>query len=196
MGVDLELEVDTGDVLQILRPDGGFGGKAIYVLSSIYSNYKDLFKSGAWELGWFTKLDQLTQKDPGLINRIMYAGNWNYAAEDYERFRAYEGSSPSLSKADFIKTVWEVANLWTPIDEVIEVVSELVGVLPQMGAETYWFSPHDTMQDFCGLLNALVLAKTRCGRNVRLRCSKGQCSLPKPTAIPVRVKPKLYASKV
>lgn len=196
MAVNLELEVDTGDVLQILRPDGGFGGKAIYVLASIYSNYKDLFKSGAWEFGWFRKLDQLTQKDPGVINRILYAGNWNYAEEDYDRFRAYEASYQSLSKADFLKTVRKVANLWTPIDEVIEVVSELVGVLPKMGAETYWFSPHDTMQDFCGLLNALVLAKARCGRNVRLRCTGGKCGLTKPTAIPVKVKPKLYASKV
>jgi hypothetical protein len=184
MGVNLELEVDTGDVLQILRPDGGFGGKAIYVLASIYSNYKDLFKSGAWEFGWFRKLDQLTQKDPGVIHRIIYAGNWKHADEEW--FRADEASDPSLSKA----------NLWTPIDEVIEVVSELVGVLPKMGVETYWFSPHDTLQDFCGLLNALVLAKARCGRNVRLRCSKGKCDSAKQAGMPVKVKRKLYASKV
>lgn len=195
MGVNLELEIDTGDVLQILRPDGSFGGKAIYVLSSMYSNYKDLFKSGSWEFGWFGKLDQLTKRDPGLINRIMYAGNWNYTEEDYDRFRAYEVHHPRISKADFAKTIRKVANLWTPIDEVIEVVSELVGILPQMGSETYWFSPHDTMHDFCGLLNALVLAKARCGRTVRIRCSEVKCDPVKRAITSPKVKPKLYVTR-
>ena len=171
MGVNLELEVDTGDVLQILRPDGRFGGKAIYALASLYSNYKDSFEAGSWELEWFRKLDQLTEKNPSLISEIMYAGNWNYAEEDYDRFRACEGVDQKISETDFIKTIREVANLWTPIDDVIEVVRELVEVLPKMGTETDWFSPQDTMEDFRGLLNTLVLAKTRYGERVRLRGS-------------------------
>jgi hypothetical protein len=171
MGVDLELEVDTGDVLQILRPDGRFGGKAIYALSSIYLNYTVLFKSGSWEFEWFSKLDKLTEKDPGLIDRIMYSGNWNYDEEDYERFRACEGLYQDISKTDFIRTVREVVNLWTPIDDVIAVVSELVEVLPKMGTETDWFSPQDTIEDFHGLLNILILAKSRRGQNVRIRGS-------------------------
>ena len=171
MGAHLELEVDTGDVLQLIRQDGTFGGKALYDLAGLYSNYTQMFQFGSWEFEWFRKLDELTEKDPGLINKIMYAGNWNYDEEEHDGFLVCECPGQEISKEDFVRIVREVANLWTPVDKVIEVVSELVEVLPKMGTETDWFSPRDTLEDFQGLLVTLVLAKARRGENVRLRGS-------------------------
>ena len=171
MGANLELEVDIGDVLQILSTNGIRCGKAVAALSMLFPNYKELYDPETWEYAWFKKLDELTQYDPGLISRITYSGNWEYGEHEYERFRRREAMFSNLTKEEFLHSIGAVANMWTPIETVIETVRELIRVLPKMGKTTDWFSPQDTLEGFGGLLNTLLLARQRGGKAVRFRGS-------------------------
>jgi hypothetical protein len=168
MGLTIEVESDTGDILNILRTDGFFGGKAIETFTSIYSGIEFLDEQ-SHEYQWFRKLEEITEINLKLICSILYAGNWDYGEEEYDRFKRCGGYGSEISEEDFRNTVKAVYAMWTPLEIVIEVVEEIVRLLSQMGKETYWFSPHETIKDFQGLLDTLLLARHRKAKEVRLR---------------------------
>ena len=170
MGFSMELETDTGDLLQIICPDGQFGGKAIISFATTCNSYKDMHDTQSREYQWFKKLKEFAKKDIELIGNIIYSGNWSYDEEEYERFQKCEGDFHKISEEEFVKGIRALEKMWTPITTVICIVEELLDAFPEMGKEeTYWFSPKDTVIDFQGLFNTLLLAKSRHCKKIRLR---------------------------
>jgi len=170
MGFTVKVEADTGDILQIICRDGFFGGKALEAFTSVYEGIEtEFFGEQSQEYQWFRKLEEISKIDLSLICNISYVGNWDYGEEEYDRFKRCDGYNSEISEEEFCIAVKSVRKMWTPIDKVIEVVEESIRILPQLGKETYWFSPHATINDFEGLLDTLLLAKQRMAKEVRLR---------------------------
>ncbi len=169
MGFSLYLEVDNGELLQILRPDGGFGGNGLVNFINMYSDYEDHYQKDSDEYRWFKKIEGLTNTNLRIFWDIVYAGEWNYGEEEYERFKKCAKYNPFEDEEEYRRTIRAIHDLWKPIDDIIEAVKEILRVLAEMGEATYWFSPVDTVQDFEGLLQTLFLAKQRYGVDVRLK---------------------------
>jgi hypothetical protein len=49
------------------------------------------------------------------------------------------------------------------------MVKEILRILPRMGDKTYWFHLDRTIMEFQGLLDTLLLAKERHGKEVRIK---------------------------
>ena len=166
---NLYLEVDTGEILQIIRLDGDFAAKSLLNFLNIYSDYESIHAKESEEHIWFKRFEDLSRIDLRILWDIIYAGDWNFGVEEYERFKRCADYNPFQNEEEFIKEINSINNLWKPIDEVIKVVEEVLRILPEMNDENYWFDSHHTQIDFQGLLNTLILAKERYGNEVRLK---------------------------
>lgn len=166
---NLYLEVDTGEILQIIRPDGDFAAKSLQNFFNIYSDYESIYEKEAEEHIWFKRFEDLSRINLRILWNITYAGDWNFGVDEYERFKRCTDYNPFKNKEDFIKEINSINNLCMPIDEVIKVIEEIIRVLPEMKDGNYWFNNHHTQLDFQGLLNTLILSKKRYGKEVRLK---------------------------
>lgn len=169
IGFSLYLEVNTGDVLQILRPDGGFAGNGLINFFNMYSNYEDHYQKDRVEYQWCKRFESLTRTNLRIFWNILYAVEWDYGEEEYERFKKCTDYDPFKDEEEYKTAIRAINNLWKPIDDVIKAVEETLRILKEMGEETYWFSPIDTVQEFEGLLQTLSLAKQRYGKEARLK---------------------------
>jgi hypothetical protein len=169
MGFYLFLEVDNGDLLQIIRPDGNFAGKGLLNFQNAYSNYDTVHDANSLEYIWFQRFESLAQINLRKFWNIIYAGNWIYGEEEYERFKKCTENNPFKNEEEYKITVRAINNMWTPIDQLIAIVKEILRVLPKMGEDTYWYYKADTIVEFHGLLNTLLLAKSRYGKEARLK---------------------------
>ena len=169
MGFYLCLEVDTGDFLQILHPDGGFAGNGLINFFNMYSDYEDHYQEDSIEYQWGKRFESLTQTDLRVFWDILYSGEWNYGEEEYERFKKCTRYNPFKDEEEFKREIRAINNLWKPIDDVIKAVEETLRILKEMREETYWFSSTDTVQEFEGLFQTLSLAKQHYGKDVRLK---------------------------
>ncbi len=169
MGFYSKLEVDNGDMLRILRPDGTHAGKALTNFQIIYYTYDD-FGEESQEFRWFSKLENLTRSDISILNCVIYSGDWDYDEHEYERFKSCAKRNPFKSEEEFQKAIRAIYDLWQPIDKMILMTQEILRVLPEMGGDDkHWYSPKDTPAAFQGLLNTLLLAKERGGEEVRIK---------------------------
>jgi hypothetical protein len=169
MGSSIYLEVDTGERLRIIRQDGIFAGKALISFLNIYSDYENYHQEDTVEYQWFKKFESLTDVNLRIFWNIIYAGEWSYGEEEYERFKKCVNYNPFTSEEEYKTAIRANNNLWKSIDKVIKVVEEILHILKEMREATYWYSPTDTVLDFDGLFQTLSLAKQRYGKEVRLK---------------------------
>ncbi len=92
-----------------------------------------------------------------------------YSSDEYDRFLADWGRIyGKISEAEFKKKLEEVEKMWTPIDELLPAVEEIIRLLPQMGEDTHWYAAENTQPAFRGLLNTLKQAQNKGGKKVRI----------------------------
>lgn len=169
MGINIFLEVSSGDYFKIFCPDGSVAGKALVSLIELSSNCEHLYTKDAPETQWFNRLKDLSQVDLNTLSNALYSGNWDFEENEYDRFLNCAQDNPFRDEEEFKKGIEILQNKWTPIKVLIETVEKLLRVLPDMGEATHWFSPHDTILEFQGLLETLLLAKQRKGQEVRIK---------------------------
>ena len=169
MSTNIYLEVSSGDYLKILRPDGRAAGKAIVSLIELSSNYKYMYPEDAPETQWFNHLKKMAQVDFNTLSNTLYSGNWDFEENEYEQFLKCTRDNPFRDEKEFKKGIAVLQKKWTPTKVLVEIVEKLLRALPDMGDATHWYSPHDTILEFQGLLDTLLLAKQRNGKEVRIK---------------------------
>jgi len=174
MGWSAIVETDFGDRYTLIRPDGMFGGKALLsFLSILDSHCNDGYVNGDTVIDWITKFNEQSNCDfcetiRKLLNAY-YAGDWDYKEDQYNIFRLRDPGF-QITEADFKRTIREIREKWTNIAELIEELQVLIDEF-QKGylEETDWYVEEDTIGDFEGLLQTLILAKERKAKRVRIR---------------------------
>ena len=174
MGWSAIVETEIGDRYTVIRPDGWFGGKALFAFLSILDsqcNYH--YASDDTVSHWIMKFNEQSGYDccetlRKLLNAY-YGGDWDYEDDQYNLFRLREPSF-EMTEADFKKTIREIREKWTNLVELIEDVQVLIGEFKKgYVAKTDWYVEEDTIGDFEGLLQTLILAKERKAEQVRIR---------------------------
>lgn len=100
---------------------------------------------------------------------MYYSGNWDYQEDEYDFF-VHRSPGLEMSELEFQRTVTEVREMWVEIHVLINDVRVLVSEFRKgYLKETDWYVEEDTIGDFEGLLNTLILAKERNAKEVRIR---------------------------
>ena len=168
------VETDFGEVIRVIRPDGLAGGKALLSFLTIAGS--GCSKSNLAEeaiVAWINDFNESSEFNfcdtLEKLNNVYFSGNWDYQDDEYDFF-LYRSPGSEMSEADFKRAIEEVRKMWTDIQELIRDVKVLVDEFRKSHLkETDWYVEQDTIGDFEGLLNALILAKERNAREVRIR---------------------------
>jgi len=168
MGNYAYLEIDT-DGLQSIRDVNGLNvGKPLMAFLGVYQSVISRAEESP-ELTWFRRFEKQTRAHLRVLTEIYYGEDMLYLPDEYPRFMAEWGALyGDISEEEFKQKLREVENLWSPIDEIILAVQEVIRLLPEMGDDTYWFTPIDTQPAFQGLLNTLIEAQNQGGEKVRI----------------------------
>ena len=174
MGWSAIAETEFGDRYTLIRPDGWFGGKALLAfLSSLDSQGNFGNVTGNTVHNWIVKFNEQSGYDFCETSRKLlnayYGGDWDYEEDQYNIFRL-RNPSFEIAEADFQKTIREIREKWTNLAELIEDLQVLIGEFKKgYLEETDWYVEEDTIGDFEGLLQTLILAKERKAKRVRIR---------------------------
>jgi len=163
------VEVDNGERLRIIRNDGLLAGNTLIYFENIYSGYNEYYSKDSQEYIWFKKFENFSKFDLRVLWNIFYSGNWDYQEHEYEYFKHREKNEFIESEEDFIEAIKTYDKLWKPINDLVEVVSEILRILPKMDGETYWFSLEETVIEFQALRDTLILARSRGGEEIRIK---------------------------
>jgi len=174
MGWSAILETDFWDTFKLIRPDGMIGGKALLsFLMIVDSECNYGYDADNTVVSWITNFNEQSAHDfcetfAKLINAY-YTGNWDYEDDQYNIFLLRSPSS-EITETDFKKTIREIREKWTNIDELIKATQILIGEFRKNYLEqTDWYVEQDMIGDFEGLLQTLMLAKERKAKTVRIR---------------------------
>ena len=168
------VETDLGEVIRVVCPDGSTGGKVLL-------NFLTIAEAGcrkgnsveedvaAW-INDFNENSEINLCDTiEKLNHVYYSGNWDYEENEYNFFIDRSPGS-GMSEADFKRAIEEVRKMWADIEGLIKDVKVLVNEFRKgYLKETDWYVEQDAVGDFDGLLNALILAKARDTKEVRIR---------------------------
>lgn len=174
MGWVAFIETDFGETLRVIRPDGRIGGNALLSFFTIAASGCDKNNFLIDELKpWVTKFNENSKYEfcstVDLMNKAIYSGNWDYQDNEYDFF-LYRSPGLEISEVDFKKTIKIINKKWTDIQELIRDITILVDEFKKgYLKETDWYVEQDTIGDFEGLLNTLILAKKRNAEKIRIR---------------------------
>jgi len=168
------VETDIGDRYTVIRPDGWFGGKSLLAFLSILDSQCVLgYAADDAVANWIMKFNEQSGCDfcttaKRLLNAY-YGGDWEYQEDQYHIFKLREPGY-EITEAQFKKTIREIREKWTKLAELIEDIQVLIGEFKEdYLEETDWYVEEDTIGDFEGLLQTLILAKQRKAKEVRIR---------------------------
>ncbi len=167
MGTYLYLEVDSGERLSINNHEGLNVGKALIAFLNLLSIYEDVLDD-ATEQSWFRRFETQSRFDLKILGNAVYSGNWEFQENEYERFLACTDDNPFKNEKEFREGMQSLDNKWTSIELAIEVTNEMIRVFKNMNNEEHWFTSTDVGDSFQGLLETLLLAKQRNGREIRI----------------------------
>jgi len=165
------IETDTGEFLNVIRPDGRIGGKAVLSFLLGLSGYCS--KSGDLELGWFATLEARSSEPIcQLLHPLLhsfYSGDWNYKEDEYEFFRR-RAPEMSLTEDEFREIMHQIIEKWTDLGLILSNVGELMKLVKEDELEaSSWYVPRDTVTDFDALFQTLKMASERKAHRVRIR---------------------------
>jgi|GEM_PF-2308795 hypothetical protein len=168
------VETDLGEVIRVICPDGSTGGKAL--LNFLTTAEAGCRKGNSAEEGvaaWihdFNENSEINLCDTvEKLNHVYYSGNWDYEEDEYNFF-IHRSPGSGMSEADFKRAIEEVRKMWTDIEGLIKDIKVLFNEFRKgYLKETDWYVEQDTVGDFEGLLNGLLLAKDRDAKEVRIR---------------------------
>src|SRR5215211_2261409 len=164
MGWNAIVETDFWDALKLIRPDGIIGGKAVLSFLTIVDSKCNHGHDAAGDIAkWIIKFNEVSGYDfcetsAKLINAY-YGGNWEYEDDQYNIFQL-RNPDFEITETDFKRTLREIRGKWTNIDEITKAVQVLTNEFKKGYLEqTDWYVEQDTIGDFEGLFQTLVLAK-------------------------------------
>ena len=167
MGFYAYLEVDNGESLSI-KENGPNEGTPLTAFLGTYLSAITR-SEGSPELRWFARLEDQSSVNLRILTEIFYGEDMLYSPDEYDRYLADWGRIVGkISEAEFKKKLDDVEKMWTPIDEILPAVEEIIRLLPQMGEDTHWYKAEDTQPAFRGLLNTLKQAQNKGGKKVRI----------------------------
>ena len=168
------VETNFGEVIRVICPDGSTGGKALLnFLTITESGCRKDISTDEDVVAWINDFNENSGADfcdtvEKLIH-VYYPGNWDYQDDEYDFF-LHRSPGLGMSEIDFRRAIAEIREKWTDIQELIKDVKVLVDEFRKgYLKETDWFVAQDTVSDFEGLWNALILAKGRDAEQVRIR---------------------------
>jgi len=174
MGWSAIVETDFWDAFKLIRPDGMIGGKALLSFLTISdSKCTQEYSADNTIVSWIMRFSEKSGYDfcetLAKLNNAYYTGGWDYEEDQYNVFLLrYPGFE--ITETDFMRTIREIREKWTNIDELIEDIQVLIGEFKKGYLEqTDWYVEPDTIGDFEGLLQTLVLARERQAKKVRIR---------------------------
>jgi len=167
MGFFAFLDVDNGEMLSIDEKDINVGTPLTAFLETYGSSF--FCSEDSIERQWFERLEEQSRLNPRILTEIYYGEEMRYSPDEYYRFlfewgRIYD----NFGEAEFKKALEDVEKMWTPIDELLPVVEEIIRLLPQMGEDTHWYKAEDTQPAFHGLRDTLNQARNKDGKKVRI----------------------------
>lgn len=168
MGFYAYLEILNNGKFPIVRENGVNVGTPLEAFIAVYMNYKE-FDKGSLELSWFKKFEELSSINLRKICWITYAGEWDYSFHEYEKFVTDQDPARAISEAEFKEMIETIEKTWSPLDEILQVVTEIVRILPIMGGDTYWFSQNYTINAFRALYIILNDAAKQGAKSVRIQ---------------------------
>lgn len=174
MGWSAIIETDFWDAFKLIRPDRMIGGKALLSFLTIVDSKCNHGYSGDDAVtSWIMRFGEESGFDfcriiTKLINAY-YTGDWDYHDDQYNVFLLRHPGF-EITETDFKRTLREIREKWTNIEELIEDLQILIGEFKKSYLEqTDWYVEQDTIGDFEGLLQTLILAKERQAKKVRIR---------------------------
>jgi len=167
------IETSNGEVLRIIRPDGLTGGKALLSFLTAAGTVCDKINLDEDIVDWVSNFNENSKYDfcdtLEKLNNVYFSGNWDFKDNEYIFFLQ---RSPGLeiSEDGFKRTIEKISKMWANIQELITDITVLVDEFRKgYLKDTDWYVEQDTLGDFEGLLNTLILLKMRNAENVRIR---------------------------
>jgi hypothetical protein len=168
MGFYAYLEVDNGESLSIDEENGLNIGTPLTAFLGTYLSAISR-SEGSLEFRWFTQLEEKSSENLRILTKIFYGEDSLYSPDEYERFLAdWSLIIGRISEDEFRQKLEDVEKMWTPIDEILLIIEEIIRLLPQMGENTHWYTAEDTRPAFQALFNTLKQAQNRGGKKVRI----------------------------
>ncbi len=117
----------------------------------------DTFEAESIERQWFDSLLDESKTNIPLLGKIIYSGDWNYGQDDYQKFldtwKGYELAN--ITEEQFQDTLKNINNMWTPIQELVDIVEELLSLFDNLKEDYYWYSNEGTPLAF-SVVNSLL----------------------------------------
>lgn len=174
MGWSAFVETEFGERFRLILPNGSTGGKSLLGFIQIAESgcENDLIPIEGLET-WISRFNQssLTQFCPllSVLSKAMYTGDWEYDENEYEAFIMRHRMYKNITVDDFKRTIDEIADKWTDLDWIMDVVKSFIDEFEKgYLEETEWYSQIGTTNDFKALTECLHLAKERDTREVRI----------------------------
>lgn len=165
------LSVDTGDVLNIIRPDKQLAGGELYSFLTFYSNYDEKLSHSDSDFLWFEKIENSSSVNFRIFWNIYYSGIWDkYNYKDYELAKTHV-KSRNLTREEFFDALDKFHNIWVPLSDLLSATEELIKVISDMKSTPEWVENFNLILDLQGLLGTIKIAQNRGGEEGRIKFS-------------------------
>ena len=166
MGLYADLEIENGEVLEVIDDTGINEGKLIAALLCIYEYYI-LNGKNSKEYDWFALFESKSNVDMRILTHIMYAYDDGQYEEELNKYVADLWDKDPVSKEESTTRIRK-KDRWGNIEEVITAVNEIVRILPTMEEVDYYYVKEDTYPAFISLQAVLQRALSEGAKRVRL----------------------------
>ena len=130
------LDVDSGDMLGIIRSDNLLAGLGLILLESKYSNFLEQHVEDPEDDHFFTELEKRCGEEIRVFNGIIYCSPWDlYTINHYEIYRS---SGSKITKEEFIDALERFNNLWVPLKNLSAAAVKLMEVLEDLNPPPEW----------------------------------------------------------
>ena len=163
------LDVDSGDVLRIMRRNNLPAGLGLLLFVLYYSNYDEHSDLDEEDFLFFEGLEQSCGRKPRVFWNIVYSGDWDkYTVYDYELVKNNH-KELNFSKDEFKEKLEEFQNLWVSLDELLEATKAIINYIERLENLPDTYQKSKLQDDLIGLMDTLLLAKSREGEEVRIK---------------------------
>lgn len=166
MGFYAFLEVENRKTLPICDKSGVNIGNPLASFLIVYDYYITKGISSP-DYSWFLNFENKSTINLGILPRIMYAYSGELTEEERLSIISNWQESDPISKEELLSG-FDIETKWGEIINVIEVVNEIIRILPLMGEDTYWYVKDNTLPAFKSMQIILQKAFIKGGQRVRL----------------------------
>jgi hypothetical protein len=135
-------------------------------LAAFFEAYQDFAtnENGTADYDWFTYLESKTSYDMRILANIVYSGDEKLVFND----DASSLNDLHNHKTKNTKEEKFYGNNWVNLSLVFNTINEVVGLLPDINTETFWFSSKETLFAFRVFLDVLDKCRQLGGKEIRI----------------------------